>query len=913
VAVAAAVLVARVAAAQEAAEEEAVTASPAAAEAALETYLARLGLNELRADHLEARLRQAPAGERRAMAERLAAIYVERLGRASTAESRAAWEERGRELLRLVPEAESYDLRIGLARAVYVRAEEQAERVRLRLARPEEAAEAERMLRSVKAEFTEVAGRLHSRVEQLERQEQAGREVEQASRLLEEARRQRSLAFYYAGWTDLYLGMLTGNERLAVEAMKSFGWLLNARGGVPASLERLPAGLLKYEHIARAAIGCALAASMRGNDVEAMRWLDAVGESPEVAEPVRSQLLARRITVLAAAKRWADLDREIRRARKADRAGGGPTAEPLPTAAARLLAVVALEADRRVAGDLLGRLAQTALGDLVARGETGQLLDLVQRYGTAPIGETGFIVNYVRGVQAFERARGAHRAGGGDASEPARDAALVDGYRQAASLLDAALRQDDAASFGSERSRASLLAGEALYYAGDFAGAADRFLAAARGAARPEDGEEPMWLALSSLDRAAKGGGGGASAAAAKRRDETAALFLRTYPGSARSAQILISLGSSALLDDEAAVTVLLGVPRGSPSYEAARRQAARLLYGMYRAAGPERREFAAMRFVTVAEELLADDLRRAMVAEGAEGREVGERVVLRVRQVLDAVLSTPTADPARAQAALETLDRVAAHVGIDLAPYQGELLYRRVQVHVARGEMERGAELCDLLRDRAGTDPAARPFADSAERLVYRAALAAWQRTPESAEARALVIRHGERIIGALGSTPAALADAATLTLHTVVADAAFRAWQEQGSTAMRDLSIRLDRAVLGVQGRYEPSLRRLSASSEAAGDAATALGCWRTLEATAATGTPAWFEARWNVLRLLGEVDPAAARAEMQRHRLLYPDGGPEPWGERIRAIGGGTGWGGAGGGGGAAASPRTRGVSP
>lgn len=874
--------------AQDVHEGESATV-PASADGAIEGYLDRLGLKELLADHLAARVKQAPPDEKKSIGERLAKIYVDMLGAAATAEQRKPWEDRGRELLQIVPEADSYELRISLARAVYIHAEAIVERSRLRLTKAEEAADAERMLRTVKTEFTDVATKAHSRVETLERLEQnggagGGRDTEQISQALGEARRLRSLAFYYAGWTDYYLAYLTASDRLAADAMRSFGWLLNARGGVPASLEKLPAGLLKYEHISRAAIGCALCASLRGNDVEATRWLDAVAETTGLPASVRDQLLLRRITVLGASKRWADLEREIRRTRKAERSGRGPAVEPLAVLPARLLAVITLEADRRNAGELIERLAQIALGDMVARGDTAQVLDIVQRYGTAPIGETGFIVHYVRGVQVFEQARAAHRAAG-NSDEPSTSDAVVNQYRQSAALLDAALREADAASFGAERWRAAMVVGQALFFAGDFAGAADRFLESAKAALKPEQGEEPMWLAIASLDRAAKAGGAGA----VKRRDETAALYLKSYPDSPRSAQLLVSLGNANLLEDEAAVKILLSVPKGSPSYDASRRQAVRLLYSMYRTAKPEQRDFAAMRFVSAAEELLAEDRRLALEAEAGAAREAAERVVTRVRQVLDAVLSTPSADAGRAESALEVLDAVALHAGLDLTPFKPELSYRRVQVLLARGTTAEAVALGDQMRAEATV--LSKQYADSADRLLYRAALAAWQRAstgdPAGAEARAAVIRFGSRIISALGSTPQALADPATMSLHATIADAAAKVWEETQDGAMRNLSIRLDRAILAAQPRSEAPLRRLARTAEAAGDSATALDCWRTLIGGMDTGTPTWFEARYNVLLLLSAIDKDAARVEMQRHKVLFPAFGPEPWGERLRAL--------------------------
>jgi len=854
--------------------------TPAAPATAVESYLERLGLRTLLADQLADRLTTAQGEERRAIAERLAAIYVEQLAAAATPEQRAAWEQRSRDLLRQVPEVDSYELRLNLARVIYVAAEEVLERHRLRLATEEEAAEAGRSLRAIAPEVADLATKLHGRVESYERLEESvggSRDAETIAQNLADARRLRSQAFYYSGWIQYSLAYLTRNERHAVEALKSFGWLLNARGGNPASPERVSAGLFKYEHVARAAIGCALAASLRGADVEAVRWLDAVAGAPELPASVQEQILPRRITILAAAKRWADLERAIRLARRSDRSGAGPEVQPLSVVAARLLAIVSLEADPATR-HVTEKLAAIALGDLVTAGEVAQVLDLVKRYGTLPIGDTGFIVHYVRGMQIYENTRDAHRAAGRP-DEPAEAPELINNYRQAAALLADALRQPDAANFGNEGSRAAMIVGLCHYYAGEFADAADRFLESWRSATTPDAGEEPLWLAVLALDRAVRAG----ETSVRPRRDEAAALYLKTYAGTERAARLLVGLGSSGLLEDEAAVRILLGVPTGSPVYAHARREAARLLYAMYRRARDGERDFAATRFLAVAEELLAADRRVVASGSAEEARAAADAVVLRVRQILDAVLGSSTPDLGRAESALRTLDEVAAIAGLDLSGHEAELTFRRLQILLARGDTDAAEQLASQIETQRG------PFADAAVRMLYRAAATAVQRAGDGATDEQLlnVVRHGRRIIERSGSTPAALADAATLSLHSVVADAAMRLYDRSKDESMRDLALTLDRAILKAVPRSEAALRRVARLAEEAGEEAEALESWRLLLAGAQAGTPAWYEARYHSIRLLARTDLVRAREAMRQHKVLYPSLGPPPWGDKLREL--------------------------
>ena len=48
-----------------------------------------------------------------------------------------------------------------------------------------------------------------------------------------------------------------------------------------------------------------------------------------------------------------------------------------------------------------------------------------------------------------------------------------------------------------------------------------------------------------------------------------------------------------------------------------------------------------------------------------------------------------------------------------------------------------------------------------------------------------------------------------------------------------------------------------------------------------------PDWYEARYESIRLLFEVDPESARVAMRQHITLYPTLGPSPWDSRFREL--------------------------
>lgn len=853
-----------------------------ASEDAVERYLAERGLTDLLAVRLQERLDAALGDERVAIAERLGSLYVRLLTDAATPEQRARAETLSRELLRKVPESESFELRINLAKASYLKGEELAELHRLRIAGPEERSEAERVLRSVLPVFEDVGSNVHRRVESFERREQRGSDPDPQSlkEQLAEARRLRSLAMYYTGWSRYYLALVSGDARLAEQAKRDFGWLLNAPGNREPTVERLPGPLLRFEHVARAAMGVALAASVRGNDVEAVRWLDVLVESPEVPESVRRQLFTRRIAVLGAARRWADLDLMISRARRA--ADGKDT--HLETADARLLAVVVLEAlddpkARGVAGRdrLLETLAQTALGDLVARGEVGHVIDLVGRYGTAPIGNEGFIVQFVRGLRAYERARESHGKIGENGEAPTADEAVANRYREAARAMLLGVEAADAGKFPQERARAALLRGLSLYYAGEPEAAADAYEVAVSLAPGEDERQEALWYAIVALDRAVEGG----RLSLVPRRDRLAGVFLQSFPKTERAARLLLRRVEGGLLDDVEAIEVLLAVPRESALYDVARRHAARLLYTQCRIARPADRGAMAARFASVAEELIERDRWTVMNGTPVEAGEAADFVVLRVRQMLDVLMSAAAPDVRRAERALAALEEVRAYLGLNLDALEEEIEYRKLQIALVHRDRPKIDAASRRLQEIGGR------FAEAADRLVYRVALEQRRSNPDDAFAAREVVRTGSRILAGFEPLESSISNQQVASLMEAIADAADALWRLERDEAARGAALRLDARLIDLGRHTARSLRRYSRLSEEAGDAEAALEGWRTLLAGLAQGSDEWFEARYESLRLLAAVDAPRARLVLDQHKALFPQFGPEPWGARLREL--------------------------
>jgi hypothetical protein len=846
----------------------------------LESYLAELGLTDALAVHLVERLDRTAPDQRAHAAERLARLYARMLGLAATPDERREIEASSKRLLERVPEADTPELRVELAKASYLQAEQVAERHRLRLATTEQIGEATRTLEQNVAAFSSVRERLAARLRTLEQRERnpGDADLDALRADLAETRRVRSLASYYEGWSLYYLALLTGDNARAESALVPFGVLLGAVPSKPPSLERVPKGTLRFEHVARAALGVSMCLSLGGQEVDALRWLESLDLAEDLPRPVAEQLFAYRIAILANSGRWVDVEVAVDAMRRDE--SGRPRA--LPTPLARLLAVLALEQPKR--GEVperirafVTRMTQVALADLVAQGELAQVIDLVRRYGTLPIGDEGFIVAYVRGLTTYERARERHGALPGDADQPAIDPATVNEYRDAAKLFEAALRTEDSRSFRGEAARAELRLGLSRYYAGDAVDAADAF-ERAYGFSVEDVRQDALWYAIVALDLAVSRG----QASQAARRDKLATMFVKAFPTSPNATRLLLRQSKTEGLTDAQALDILLAVTPDSPLFLASRKQAARILYQLHRRAASADRAQLALRFIELADQLLRDEA--TIAVEQAERAGAGDPValdsakaaVLRARQLLDVMLAQPVPDLPRVDATFAALDHVLRATRLDARDFEAELLFRRLQLALARSDERTAQDLADKLRALQG------PFAGAGDQLLFRRVSEAWLAREDDPRLARQVIRHGVPLLDRA-------ADQASLApIRETVVRAAAALWRAEKDVTMRELALSLDGAQLDAGLRTIESLRRLAELREAKGDKPGALAAWDELLAGLDPGSDEWLEARHESLRLLLQVDPQGAARAYEQFRVLYPSGVPEPWADKLERLG-------------------------
>lgn len=868
---------------------------PEQVDRALERYLERLGQRTLLIEHLDRRLARSSGAERAALAERLTKLLAQELEAATTGARRAELERRARALLDVIPEGDSIDLRLSLHRATYAHAEEIAERWRLRIATPEEVEEAKRVFSQLAGEFARLGSAANRRVENLERLEEAARtgmDEQEIATQLADSRRQRSMSMYLSAWCLTYQAELENARAPALEAIPRFGWLLNAEPGQSPAIERVPEHTLAYEHVARAAIGVATAIGVAGDLGLAMRWLDLVVEAKGVEPQALAQSAKRRMVLLANNARWTELHVLVKAIRGEGESSPAEGATALDVATARLLAVLSFElpSGREAPAQLAIRRA--AFADLAARNEVAQVIDLAGRYGTEALGAGGFIADYVRGLQAY-RAATAHQQELGEVDTPTDDPGIRQQFVNASRLLESALGATDALANGAARADAAILFAASTYLSG--AGDASVMRLAARRAALAYDvaldadrRADALWLQIRALraarDIAEESGADPNALEAARAAAEDASIeFTRQFPNDPRAGALVLERASSdrADADDAGSLEALLAIDQTSPSYESARRRAAAMLYeSALRASGTGARP-AAIRFIEVVGPLLDADAQRALAGEAS----LAPRAALLARQSLALLLAEEVSEAGLARRAAERLDALFRAGLLDDPAVLAELRYRQLQIALHSDD---ASEIDAALSALGALDgDASGRFLVAADRLAYRHALALWRESPNDPVSAGQVVRYGVRVLASFAEGDGPSRDPAIVSTQMHVSDAASVLWRVRSDPDALLLARRLLRRALASQPNSIELLIRSARLASDAGDDAEAAETWDRVRSGAELGAEAWFRATTERLVALARADAGAAAEELEKHFALYPDGGPSPWGDRLRAL--------------------------
>lgn len=844
----------------------------------IEQYLADHGLEDLIVTHLEMQLRQTLLDEERVkLAGRLALLYGRLLDASETDAQRRIWEDKSSELLELVPGANTEALQINILKATYMRAERLAEKYRLRAVGDAERLQARRMMTEVSSSLASTYRDIMMRVQRLEQRDFADTpraEFEQASTELRQLDALASQAAYYGAWAHYYKAELSDPFGDVNEALRLFGHTLQSEYDHPR-LDELPDSLLSYEHVARAALGVALCYALRGDTNTALDWLDALNAS-ETAPGVLALLDAYRLWILFLHQGYDEINNWMD-----DAALTGSIDVP----AARLVTVCALEQVNRTSSPQASALASRGITALARLGQLAQIIEIADLYDLENLRNDDFIITYVLALQAHQRARSAH---GSDM--PTTDRRLLDLYAQAERRLAEVIDHPDGVAENPEAiaQARNLLAGVA-YYESHFRQAADAFAELALGTAR-DDAESAHWMWIVSLDhlrtQAEESQATDAAGDVTAELDQAMRLFLDSYPSSRRAGRIRYRLAAA----DPGPVSrervdLLLAVPPDSPDYRAARHEAERMLYTLFRNAGGAQRIELAQQYLDVATPLLTNEHRLVFAAALKETDT--QRYLDRARRMLDVLLTRGVVRLSDARALLDRLHTAGAAGLIDLSSLEPELQYRQVQIQILSGDWDSGAQWAEQLWRQ---DPDNR-YARLAIRELFAAAIQDWRAYPTDPRLIETLTRaysYGQRLLSA-DTQPLDLSDQEVVYLAAAVAEAALELSEREPGRSEEYLkqASTLYEQLLTAQPRDEDFLRGSARVAEHNGDRTGALQFWRTCLAGLDPSTTAWYEAKYNVIRLLADEDPVYAREVMRQHQLLYPGFGPEPWGSRIGEI--------------------------
>lgn len=832
-------------------------------------YLQRHNFTDLVIARLDARFKDALGDDRIPLAERLAVLYGRMLDETDDDAQRAEWERRSRDMLDHVPSANTEVLRMTINKASYLRAERLAELHRIRRATEAERATAVRLMGEVgaamSANFTNFRDRIRKKEStDYNREEIDAGAVEAQLQDLDSKARQ---AAYYGAWARYYRAWLTGSTTGLDEAVMMFAYLLQSEDGLPQP-EDISEAMLSNELAARAAIGIALCQTQSGRAQSGLAWIDAVRAAGPKSEHLQSILRGYRLVILFAARQWDEVEQNIAAWR---------TDGTLTTTLVRLYAVLALEQSQATGEPQARRLGEQAVNLLAEMGELRQVIEIADVFRLDSLGGDSFILAYVPAIKAYEAAREAHGS-----EEPATDAKIIALYAQAEKQLADTAARRDAGKWPQAARHAQLLVAWAQYFQNQLGQAAAHFEQISMQLTGDES-ESAMWMSIVCRERLASGGH---DPKAASSLHKALNAFLDRYPSSSRAGRVRFRLATTqSAVPTLSAVDELLAIPPGSDTYAAARNEAERLLYLLFREAAADRRIQTADRYLTVALPLLESDERRAFLGGGDTSAR--DQYLLRARRVLDVLLTRGVARVSEARRILDRLETARAAGLMDLKDVSEELDYRRFQAQILSGGFDEAAKWCDELWK---TDPQS-AFAHSASRALYAYAVQDWQTfTDDTRLEQTLrrVVLHGRRALRSAGDPPSP-AESANAAIMINVAEAAqtLDAMTAGGDAELRVLADAWFGLLLEAQPRDFRVLRGAAIIAERNGNADEALGHWRLAMNGSPETTPQWFEAKYHFIRLLNAAEPDRAREVIDQHVLLHPDYGPAPWGDKLRAL--------------------------
>lgn len=825
-------------------------ASPEQGDERVGEYLRAHQMTPLLEAQLEDRIARADEAEQiEDLARQLSDLYLTQLRQLSPADAyRQVVLIRARALVERMTSVPMYELRLELIIDRYTRVEPDVELSRLGLLGDEPRAKAIARLVEIERELGILVAKLEPELAQATRRvSRAGDKP--SPQEIGDLRRFSSLTHYYHGWAGYSIAVLRGMHA-PQDVFVSFGWLLGAEGSTP-KLDELSGAVLQYEHVARAAIGVALAYAQSGDDRTGRVWATKVVESEQVSPQIRDTARQRLLQIYIMGRSWHNANLT---AREVMRAQGGS----LPVADARLLAMGALSA---LGSGPIGeggrseaeKVIRLAIEQLVEQGEIGHVVDLYQRFDSIPVLQGGFIPQYARALAQLERAQQ-------DGASPM--------YASIASSFAQALKAQDARDYPEHREDCTLK----LAYAEILAGRPQEAIAHCTriidSSLREQAIEEARWMRIAAYDQLNEATGVASSAAL----EEAVREYIIAYPSSDRSARLVLKHALQGTIDPRVALHTLEAVGDDDPIAIPARRALVQLYYQQLREGSYSDDELS-RRAIELVEWIIA--------AQSEPVTEPGEaRVRLNTLRIgLDLVMRQR---PLEVNLAEALIGRAQALLDADptLAIYRGEMLYRRIELALARDRLDPALTLLGQL------DAVDAPKAQNARVLLLNTLMRRWREGPSVDTARRIT-SIGAPVLARMTPARPKTLGVQVSAIAELIADAAGLLWERTNDQPSLALAMRVSVMVLERGQPSAEGLRRTAALAAASGDQQNELRAWLRLLAAYPEGEASWYEARYQSLRAMQAIDPPRAFDTFVQYRTLHPGLGPEPWGAKIAAL--------------------------
>jgi hypothetical protein len=821
---------------------------------ALDHFLGRLGLNELRLTHLERRVAHEPAAEKRAqLARQLADAYAEELVAAADEPDRfTRLKARADKLLAAMPEARTRASQVALLQADYQRAEtlvirwmeDNADRQPL-----DEAAKAferiESELSALQAEITAAADRAAEAADTIKIE--AHREA--AEKQVQRQRAVAARADYFAGWSAYYLGVARqgtkGSALHFAAAKQHFCRLLDVSDDNEYAGIEPDALALDSSWRSRAVIGLGLSELGQKKLAAAARLFSLLRHAtvpPAIADQAAYWHMQGMLNV--------GLLKDAARLVTSEVAalGGGPSAGKSS------LCVAAVRAGARGrSADERHLLTQGIRG--LARMRQFETLDsLIAKHHLDDGAAADFCLSWLRGRRQYLEAEKSKKG---------------DDFRAALAALTSALNM-------SEARQDVMGAGQARYYLAWARFRLDEFDASARlfhdaavalAAAAPDVAAQAAWMRCTSL----------VQLAAKDKRQVAAAMaalqgYKQDYPASEESqrAELLLVRLRQSSSSPEDAIRDLAAIKPSDVTYLSAQYEICQLQYQRWNKVKAD-----AATAQPIALELLKYVEQFLSLAKDEADAELRLKATLLAVDVLD---SASAPDSKRIALLLDGAAAASQQLAPD-HPAVIEYQYRRLRQHQRSGDAS-GLRAAGqwIVTNGGGTQyelPALVVMAREADKAV--ASASASERAARAAEAQGLY----QRLVALLGESSAVLSsnkNAFAATSKLAQYDEELAQWPPAADKLTR---------LVEVQPKDGRLLRRAGLACYQAGRYEAALKHWRTLLTGIPSGSEEWLEAKYYQLACLEKLDADNAAHVWQQFQLLFPDVKSPTWGPRFAEM--------------------------